>query len=216
VSESAFGPISPGEVTQLLAAARQGDGSAMDRLVVLVYDELRAVARRQLRWQRQRPGQTLDTTALVHEAYLRLVDQAGAAWQDRAHFLSVAAVAMRHILVDAARRRSARKRGGEDLRVTLSDVGPGQGELEADARAVEILDLDQALTSLAALNERLSRLVELRYFAGLTEEEAAEALGTSERTIRRDWRKARAFLFQALSEQPKARRGDTSKSRSFS
>ena len=210
MSESAFGPRAPGEVTQLLAAARQGDGSAMDRLVVLVYDELRAVARRQLRWQRQRPGQTLDTTALVHEAYLRLVDQAGAAWQDRAHFLSVAGVAMRHILVDAARRRSARKRGGEDLRVTLGDIGPGEGEMEADARAVAILDLDQALTALAALNERLSRLVELRYFAGLTEEEAAEALGTSERTIRRDWRKARAFLFQALGEQ-KGGQGATAK-----
>jgi RNA polymerase sigma factor (TIGR02999 family) len=170
----------------------------VDRLVTLVYDELRAVARRQLRcW---RPGQTLDTTALVHEAYLRLVDQAGATWQDRAHFLSVAGVAMRHILVDAARRRAAKKRGGEDLRVPFDELrlDPSQG---VDSQAVEILALDEALTSLAARNERLSHLVELRFFAGLTEEETAQTLGTSERTVRRDWRKARAFLFHALQER---------------
>ena len=195
MSQSAQGPI-PGEVTQLLAAVRQGDGSAMDRLMTLVYDELRAVARRQLR--RWRPGQTLDTTALVHEAYLRLVDQAGASWQDRAHFLSVAGVAMRHILVDAARRRAAKKRGGEGLRITLDELQPDQGGTDASRRAVEILDLDEALTSLAARNERLSRLVELRFFAGLTEEETARTLGTSERTVRRGWLKARAFLFHTL------------------
>lgn len=196
--QSAQGPI-PGEVTQLLAAVRQGDGSAMDRLMTLVYDELRAVAHRQLR--RWHPGQTLDTTALVHEAYLRLVDQAGASWQDRAHFLSVAGVAMRHILVDAARRRAAKKRGGEGLRITLDDLQPDQRGTDASRQAVEILDLDEALTSLAARNERLSRLVELRFFAGLTEEETAETLGTSERTVRRDWLKARAFLFHVLSER---------------
>ncbi|HWM89327.1 MAG TPA: ECF-type sigma factor [Thermoanaerobaculia bacterium] len=196
MSESA---MAPGEVTRLLAAVRQGDRGAMERLVPLVYGELQAVARRQLR--RHRPGQTLDATGLVHEAWLKLVDQKGAVWQDRAHFLSVAGVAMRHILVDAARRRSARKRGGEDLRITFDELRPGRQEPDADAVAVEILDLDRALTSLAALDERLSRLVELRFFAGLTEEETAEALGTSERTVRRDWRKARAFLFQALSDR---------------
>jgi len=185
-------------VTQLLAAARQGDGGAMDRLMALVYEELRAVARRQLR--RWRQGHTLDTTALVHEAYLKLVDASGASWQDRAHFLSVAGVAMRHILVDAARRRVAKKRGGEGIRVPLTDW-PGRGAGDADAQAVEVLALDAALTSLAARNERMSRLVELRFFAGLTEEEAAETLGTSERTVRRDWRKARAFLFDALRQQ---------------
>jgi len=195
VSQSAQGPI-PGEVTQLLAAVRQGDGSAMDRLMTLVYDELRAVARRQLR--RFLPGQTLDTTVLVHEAYLRLVDQAGASWQDRAHFLSVAGVAMRHILVDAARRRVAKKRGGEGLRITLDELAPDQRGMDAARQAVEILDLDEAMTSLAARNERLSRLVELRFFAGLTEEETAQTLGISERTVRRDWLKARAFLFHAL------------------
>lgn len=171
----------------------------MERLVALVYDELRGVAHRQLR--RRRPGQTLDTTALVHEAWLKLVDQTGAAWHDRAHFLSVAGVAMRHILVDAARRRAARKRGGEDLRVTFDELQPGRNEPEADACAIEILALDEALISLAALNERLSRLVELRFFAGLTEKETAEALGTSERTVRRDWLKAQAFLFEALRDR---------------
>jgi len=171
----------------------------MDRLMVLVYDELRAVARRQLR--RWRPGQTLDTTALVHEAYLRLVDQAGSSWQDRVHFLSVAGVAMRHILVDAARRRAAKKRGGEGLRISLEESRPGWSGPDGDSHAVEILALDEALTSLAVRNERLSRLVELRFFAGLTEEETAETLGTSERTVRRDWLKARAFLFHVLSER---------------
>ena len=193
------GSTAPGEVTQLLAAASQGDGGAMDRLMVLVYDELRAVARRQLR--RWRPGQTLDTTALVHESYLRLVDQAGASWQDRSHFLSVAGVAMRHILVDAARRRAAKKRGGEGVRISLEESRPGWSGPDGDSRAVEILALDEALTSLAARNERLSRLVELRFFAGLTEEETAETLGTYERTVRRDWLKARAFLFHVLSER---------------
>ncbi len=153
MSQSAQGPI-PGEVTLLLAAVRQGDGSAMDRLMTLVYGELRAVAHRQLR--RLRPGQTLNTTVLVHEAYLRLVDQAGASWQDRAHFLSVAGVAMRHILVDAVRRREAKKRGGECLRISLDELGPEEGRRDA-SQAVEILDLDAALTSLATRNERLSR-----------------------------------------------------------
>lgn len=169
----------------------------MDRLMAVVYDELRAVARRQLR--RRRPGQTLDTTALVHEAYLRLVDQAGSSWQDRTHFLSVAGIAMRQILVDAARRRTAKKRG-EGLRIPFDELRPGQGGLDAAGHAVEILALDEALTSLAARNERLSRLVELRFFAGLTEEETAQTLGTSERTVRRDWLKARAFLFHTLRD----------------
>lgn len=186
-----------GEITGLLAAARQGDGSATRRLMDLVYGELRAMARRQLR--HRRPGQTITTTALVHEAYLKLVDQNGVPWQDRSHFFSVAALAMRHILVDAARRRVAKKRGGEDVRITLDELNLRDHGGDAEAHAVEVLAVDRALTALAALNERLSQLVELRFFAGLTEEEAAEVLGTSERTVRRDWRKARAFLFHALS-----------------
>lgn len=185
-----------GEVTRLLEAAGRGDASALERLAPLVYEELRAVARRQLR--RHRPGQTLDTSALVHEAWLKLADRQGAILKNRAHFLSFAGVAMRHILVDAARRRSARKRGGEDLRVTFDEMRPGREEPAEEALAIEILDVDRALASLAALDGRLVRLVELRFFAGLTDEETAEALGTSERTVRRDWRKARAFLFQTL------------------
>nr|QEO74115.1 extracytoplasmic-function sigma-70 factor [uncultured bacterium] len=187
---------STGEITSLLAAARQGDGSATHRLMTLVYDELRAMARRQLRYRR--PDQTITTTALVHEAYIKLVDQNGATWQDRSHFFSVAALAMRHILVDSARRRVAKKRGGEDVRITLDEFRLSGEETDAEARAVEVLAVDRALTSLAGLNERLSQLVELRFFAGMTEEETAQVMGTSERTVRRDWRKARAFLFQAL------------------
>ncbi|HEV2844902.1 MAG TPA: sigma-70 family RNA polymerase sigma factor [Thermoanaerobaculia bacterium] len=200
MDQQTLGATSPGEITRLLAAARQGDGSATHRLVALLYDELRAMARSQLR--RRRPGQTIDTTVLVHEAYLRLVVHDGIHWQDRSHFLSVAALAMRHILVDAARRRVAKKRGGEDIRIPFEELrlGPND-EPDAETRAIEVLAVDHALTSLAALNERLSKLVELRFFAGLTEEEAAEVMGTSERTVRRDWRKARAYLFQALGGQ---------------
>lgn len=194
-----LGSKAPGEITRLLAAAHQGDGGAMQQLVALIYGELRVLARRQLR--RRRPGQTLTTTALVHEAYLKLVDPSVATFKDRSHFLSVAALAMRHVLVDAARQRMARKRGGEHVRITFDELRPGREEPDAEARAVEILAVDRALTSLAALNERLSRLVELRFFAGLTEEETAEVMGASERTVRRDWRKARAFLFQALGGQ---------------
>jgi RNA polymerase sigma factor (TIGR02999 family) len=194
-----LGSTSTGEITGLLAAARQGDGDATHRLMTLVYDELRAMARRQLRnW---RHGQTITTTVLVHEAYLKLVDHGTAAWEDRSHFFSVAALAMRHILVDSARRRVSKKRGGEDVQVPLDELRLGGETPDAEARAVEVLAIDRALTSLSALNARLSQLVELRFFAGLTEEETAEVMGTSERTVRRDWRKARAFLFQALGGQ---------------
>ncbi len=202
MSQAKLEAAPPGEITRLLAAARQSDAGAMDRLMALVYDELRAIAHRQLR--RRRPGQTLDTTALVHEAYLKLVGPGGGDWQERHHFFSVAAIAIRHILVDAARRRTARKRGGEAVRITFDELAPAHQDLDLGADAVEILALDEALTSLAALNERLSRLVELRFFAGLTEEETAEVMGTSERTVRRDWRKARAFLFHALNGQATA------------
>jgi RNA polymerase sigma factor (TIGR02999 family) len=170
--------------------------------MTLVYDELRAMARRQLRhWRYGQHGQTITTTALVHEAYLKLVDHGGATWEDRSHFFSVASLAMRHILVDSARRRVSKKRGGEDVRITLDEFRLSAGEPDAEARAVEVLAIDRALSSLSTLNVRLSQLVELRFFAGLTEEETAEVMGTSERTVRRDWRKARAFLFQALGGQ---------------
>jgi RNA polymerase sigma factor (TIGR02999 family) len=193
------GSTATDEITGLLAAARQGDDGATQRLMALVYSELRVLARRQLR--RRRPGQTITTTALVNEAYLKLVDPNGATWQDRAHFFAVAALAMRHILVDSARRHVAKKRGGEDVRVELDELRLGGAPGDAEARAVEVLAVDRALKSLSNLSERLGQLVELRFFAGLTEEETAQVLGTSERTVRRDWRKARAFLFQALGGQ---------------
>lgn len=181
----------PGDITQLLVAIRQGDQAALGQLLPLIYSELRLAAHRQVR--RQRPGQTMNTTALVHEAYLKLVDHGQAEWRDRGHFLAVASTAMRQILVDSARRRTAQKRGGQDAPETFSDTKVG-----VEGRAIEILALDEALTNLSALNERLSRLVELRFFGGLTVEETAEVMGIAERTVKRDWRKARAFLYQAL------------------
>lgn len=185
-----------GEITRLLEAVRQGESGALERLTPLVYDELRAVARRQLR--SRRPGQTLDTTSLVNEAYVKLVEGESSDFRDREHFLSVAGMAMRHILVDAARRRAAGKRGGDEVRVTFEGLQVASPGSSGEDRAVEILAIDAALKTLAKLNDRLSRLVELLYFAGLTEEEAARVLGVSDRTVRRDWRKARAFLFQVL------------------
>ena len=183
----------PGDITRLLVAYGDGEPEALDQLLPLVYDELRGAARIQLR---RRPGQTLNTTALAHEAYLKLVDQKQSRWRDRGHFMAVAALAMRHILVDTARRRMTRKRGGDEVRVTLDDQVPGGGD-----RAIEILALDQALTALGELNQRLVKLVELRFFAGLTVEETAEAMEISERTVKRDWRKARAFLYRTLNEE---------------
>ncbi|HUP24694.1 MAG TPA: sigma-70 family RNA polymerase sigma factor [Thermoanaerobaculia bacterium] len=182
-------------VTDLLIAIREGDSTATSRLMTLVYDELHAMARRQLR--RSRPGQTLNTTALVHEAYLKLVQPARADWNDRSHFLAIAATAMRYIVVDHARRRSAQKRGGDAHHTSLD-----ASELGIEGRVVETLALDQAIERLAAVSDRLARLVELLFFGGLTEEEAAGVLGLSERTVRRDWRKARAFLSRVLDEQP--------------
>ncbi len=185
---------SPGEITALLGAARRGERDALNRLMPLIYDQLHSIAHRQLR--ARRPGQTLTTTALVHEAYLKLVHRPRADFQDRAHFLAVAAVAMRHILVNYARDSVAQKRGGRSRRIELDRAG-----LQVDARNAEILALDQALTSLAEIDERLGKLVELRFFGGLTVEETAEVLGVSGRTVKRDWRKARAYLYRALGEQ---------------
>lgn len=186
------------DVSQLITAVRQGEPGALERLTPLVYEELRAVARRQLKGRRA--GLTLDTTALVNEAYVKLVDAKSSDWQDRQHFLSVAGVVMRNILVDAARKRTAEKRGGGEAPVTLDELRLAASAPGVEGRAVEILAVDAALTALARLNERLSRLVELLYFAGLTEEEAAAVLGISDRTVRRDWRKARAFLYRALGQ----------------
>lgn len=181
-----------------------GDPAALDRLAPLVYAELRAIAHRQL--CRERDGHTLTTTALVHEAYLRLVDQGRARLHDRAHVLALAAHVMRRVLVDYARRHRATKREGWRQRVSLDAViqmmETGRGDHDAllvrDERAWLLTELDEALTRLAALDDRLSRIVECRFFGGLTEEEAGAALGVTARTVRRDWVKAKGWLHRAL------------------
>jgi RNA polymerase sigma factor (TIGR02999 family) len=157
----------------------------------VVYDELR----RRAHWLRrdQHGDDTLTTTGLVHEAYLKLVDQTRANWQDRAHFLAVASMAMRQILVDHARERGALKRGGDLRRVDLDE-----DVVAASEQAAHLLALDEALTELAQVDGRLARVVECRFFGGLTEEETAEALGITARTVRRDWTKAKALLYQRL------------------
>jgi RNA polymerase sigma factor (TIGR02999 family) len=172
-------------------AWRAGDREAFDQLFPLVYDELRQMAHRQL--GNERHDHTLGTTALVHETYLKLVDQTRAQLSDRAHFFAVAARAMRRILVDYARRHLALKRGGAHPQVRLDDT-----ELITDHRADTLVALDEALTRLAQLDERLSQVIELRFFAGLTEDEAAEVLAVTPRTVRRDWVKAKGWLYDAL------------------
>jgi RNA polymerase sigma factor (TIGR02999 family) len=179
-------------VTELLAAHRRGDAHALERMIPIVYADLRRLARAQLR--RLRPGATLDTTALVHEAYLRLVDQSRAVFQDRGHFLAVSAIAMRQLLVDHARLKGREKRGGGAAHLPLDEVSDRIGR---DAR--QMLELDLALVRLGQTEPRLARVVECRYFAGYSEAETAEALGVSLRTAQRDWLKARAWLREELS-----------------
>lgn len=180
------------DITQLLGAASSGDRSALDALFPLVYDELRRLARRQL--QHERPGHTLDTVALVNEAYLKLVDQGNVRWQNRAHFFAISARAMRTILVDYARARNAAKRGGGGAVVPLSEVE----ELLSDDQAEHVEALDDALRHLASVNAEASRVVECLYFGGLTLEETAEALGLSVATVRRRWSFAKAWLGREL------------------
>ena len=182
------------DITEWLEAARDGDRSALDRVLATLYQELHAMARRQLAGQH---GQTLDATALVHEAYLRLVGRQSAQFDDRAHFFAYAASAMRSVVVDYARQRLAQKRGGDLHRVTdlPEDV---EGGLRLDE---EMLGLDAALTRLAGVDQRLAQVVELRYFAGLSELEISAVLKRSERSIRRDWQKARLFLLASLQER---------------
>jgi RNA polymerase sigma factor (TIGR02999 family) len=177
-------------ITDLLLESR-ADGNAVDRVFPLIYEELRRVAHRHLR--RERPGHTLGTTALVHEAYIRLVDLKRVEFRDRVHFLSMAARAMRRILVDHARAHCAERRGGGIVPVEMSD------DMAAiDAQADELTALDDALIRLGEINPRLVQVVEFRYFAGMTEEEVAEALQLTTRTVRRDWVKARGLLRHAL------------------
>jgi RNA polymerase sigma factor (TIGR02999 family) len=179
------------EVTGLLAALAGGEEAALERLLPLVYDELRGIAHRQLRYERQ--GHTLNTTALVHEAFLRLVDASQIQWQGRAHFFAIAARAMRQILINYAVRRRAAKRGGGQAPLPLEEA-----EGLTDAQAEEVLALDEALTRLALLDERQARVVELRFFAGMGVDETATALGISPATVKRDWTVARAWLNRAL------------------
>ena len=186
------------DTTQLLLSARAGDRAAFDRLFAHVYDELRALARRRLAAHRR--GQTLDTTALVHETYLRLVDGARAGAVDRAHFLALAARAMRFVLVDYARERTAAKRGGGAVGVPLDAVPDVRlaDERLADERAADLLTLADALEQLASFDPRLGELVECRFFGGLTFDEIAELTGRSVPTVKRDWTRARAWLFRSL------------------
>lgn len=190
-------PDAPGDITRLLQAHHHGDREAFDRLVPLVYDRLRRIARGQL--ARVGAGQTLSATALVHEAYVQLVAETGVDWQDRSHFYGICARAMRRILVDYARMRQARKRGGDTPHVAL------EGDIVAAGPASPaevILAVDRAVERLEAFNPRLARIVECRSFAGMTEEETAQALDTPLRTVQREWTRARAWLRKELEDGP--------------
>jgi RNA polymerase sigma factor (TIGR02999 family) len=182
----------PHEVTALLLSWSDGDRDALARLMPLVYDELRRLALDHLR--RERPDHTLQPTALVNEVYLRLVDQRRVSWQTRAQFFGLAAQLMRHVLVDHARTRAAAKRGGG-----LSKLSLDEARIAPEQVAAELVALDEALVRLAAVDERKSRVVEMRFFAGLSVEETAEALGVSDKTVMRDWRIAKAWLHRELS-----------------
>lgn len=184
------------KITQLLIAWGKGDETALESLMPVVYDELHRMARAYM--NRQRVGHTLQTTALVNEAYLRLIDSSKVQWQNRAHFFAVSAQLMRRILVDFARAKGNQKRGGSAERVSLDYA------LEfSEDKSADLVALDDALKTLAEMNARQAEVVELRYFGGLTEEEVAEVLKTSARTVRRDWTLARAWLFRELSKDEK-------------
>jgi RNA polymerase sigma factor (TIGR02999 family) len=180
--------------TQLLREIREGSRAAFDDLYAHVYDDLRRAAHQRL--GRYRSGQTLNTTALVHEAYLRLVDQSQMQWEDRAHFLALASRAMRFILIDHVRSRTAQKRGGAEEALSLDAV-----QVAVDEQGADLLALNEALEQLAAHSSRLAQLVEYRFFGGLTYEEIAEVTGMSVPTVKRDWARARAWLFRAMVPQ---------------
>ena len=179
-----------GEVTALLRAYGSGDRGAFDRLVPLVYDDLMHIARRQLG---HGPRATLDTKSLVHEAYLRLAERTGASYQDRSHLLAVSAIAMRQVVIGYARRHAAQRRGAGVRRVTFDER-----EIAVDEQAEDLIAVDEALERLAQHDARLGRVVECRFFAGLSEEETAQAMGLSLRTAQRDWQRARAWLHEEL------------------
>lgn len=181
------------DLTALLSDLDGTDREVVDRLLPHVYGELEVLARRHLR--DRRTGHTLDTSALVHEAYLRLAERRDGAWKDRVHFFSVAAVAMRHILIDYARKRQAEKRGGGEPLVTFID-----GDVPREAKADELIALDEALDRFAERFDRQAKVVEMSFFGGLTQEEISEALGVSVPTVRRDWTFARAWLNSSLAD----------------
>jgi RNA polymerase sigma factor (TIGR02999 family) len=182
---------------ELLQALRRGDRESLDRIVAVLYDELRVIAHRQLARSRPFDGsdRSMVTTALVNEVYLKLVDQSKAQWSDRAHFLSLAAVAMRHVLIDRARSMAAQRRGGGQPDSTLTDAAH-----EGQESPERLLEIDDALARLARVSPRLARVVECRFYGGLSEEEIAEALSVTVRTVQRDWVKAKALLRQSLAE----------------
>ena len=187
---------SSADVTGLLVRWSEGDADALERLLPLVYSELRRIASKQLR--HERPDHTLAPTALVHELYLRLIDQSRTSWKNRAHFFGIAAQLMRRILVDHARAQQAEKRGGLVTRISLEEI-PGDGEQpHEDAAASDVLAIHEALERLAAIDPDQARIVELRFFGGLTVEETATVLERSPRTVKREWRLARAWLYRAL------------------
>ena len=181
----------PGEVTRILGAISDGDPQASDTLLPLVYDELRRLASAKMALEA--PGQTLQPTALVHEAYLRLVGDGQVDWENRRHFFGAAALAMRRILVERARRRGRIKHGGGRQRVPLDDVA-----VEADEKLLDFVVLDEALCRMEKQDERMSQIVMLRFFAGLTIEDTAQALGISPMTVKREWACARAWLYDEL------------------
>jgi RNA polymerase sigma factor (TIGR02999 family) len=183
--------ISTVDTTQMLVELSNGDRSAASRLMPAVYDQLRELAARYMAGERQ--DHTLQPTALVHEAFVRLIDQSGIDWKSRAHFFAIAAEVMRHVLVDHARRRNAVKRGASVQRVTLNESADVAGRDEID-----VLALDEALEELNRLNERQRKVIDLRFFGGMTVEEAAHVLEVSPQTVRLDWRMARAWLHQRL------------------
>jgi len=182
-------------VTQLLADWGAGDSAAFDRLLAIVYGDLSTIAHRKL--ARDQPGHTLNTHALVHESYMKLIDAQKVGWRDRGHFFAVAGRAMRQVLIDHARKRKAGKRGSGQHAVTF-DEEAFRGA--SDQKLDRLIAVDRALRDLETRDERLARVVECRYFAGLTTKETAEALGSSPRTVERDWTRARAYLREALSE----------------
>lgn len=188
------------EVTQLLLDWGNGDRAALDKLVPVVYQELRRLARHYMR--RERPGHTLQTSALVNEAYMRLVDYEHMRWQSRAHFFAVAAQAMRRILVEHARKRHFDKRGGSAIRVSFDEAA-----IVSEKQAADLIALDDALTSLEAIDPRKSRIVELRYIGGLNIEETAEALSISPATVQREWRSAKAWLYREIKQGETADEG---------